>query len=151
MTDCDVTENMAVWILEELRYKARIFETSGAVSVFNGDVVQSDVAVTKAVKEVLKKSAARLENVPQHSKDYHPGSDELVLDLVHPSLFPLVYGRTRILPKTTLGVDDCITTLGAGTTLVIRSEDEAQMDEKDRHKRCSLHFPESKIMKHAYS
>jgi hypothetical protein len=64
MTDCDVTENMAVWILEELRYKARIFETSGAVSVFNCDVVQSDVAVTKAVKEVLEKSAARLENVP---------------------------------------------------------------------------------------
>ena len=35
-----------------------------------------------------------LENVPDSEKDWHPGSDGLVLDLVHPSLFPVVYGRT---------------------------------------------------------
>ena len=35
-----------------------------------------------------------LENVPDSEKDWHPGSDGLVLDLVHPSLYPVVYGRT---------------------------------------------------------
>jgi len=35
-----------------------------------------------------------LENVPDSEKDWHPGSDGLVLDLVHPSLYPIVYGRT---------------------------------------------------------
>ena len=29
-------------------------------------------------------------------KDWHPGSDNQVLDLVHPSLYPIVYGRTFI-------------------------------------------------------
>ena len=35
-----------------------------------------------------------LESVPDSEKDWHPGSDGLVLNLVHPSLYPIVYGRT---------------------------------------------------------
>ena len=37
-----------------------------------------------------------LENVPDAEKDWHPGSDNQVLDLVHPSLYPIVYGRTFV-------------------------------------------------------
>jgi len=37
---------------------------------------------------------APLENVPDPEKDWHPGSDGLVLDLVHPSLYQIVYSRT---------------------------------------------------------
>ena len=37
---------------------------------------------------------APLEDVPDSEKDWHPGSNGLVLDLVHPSLYPIVYGRT---------------------------------------------------------
>lgn len=37
---------------------------------------------------------AVLEDVPEDEKDWHPGSDGRVLDLVHPSLYPVVYGRT---------------------------------------------------------
>ena len=37
---------------------------------------------------------APLEGVPDSEKDWHPGYDGLVLDLVHPSLYPIVYGRT---------------------------------------------------------
>ena len=35
-----------------------------------------------------------LETVPDSEKDWHPGSDGLVLNLVHPSLYPIVFGRT---------------------------------------------------------
>lgn len=35
-----------------------------------------------------------LEDVPEAEKDWHPRSSGLVLDLVHPSLYPLVYGRS---------------------------------------------------------
>lgn len=35
-----------------------------------------------------------IENVPETLKDWHPGSNNQVLNLVHPSLYPLVYGRT---------------------------------------------------------
>lgn len=35
-----------------------------------------------------------LEDVPDEQKDWHPGSDQQVLDLVHPSMCPVVYERT---------------------------------------------------------
>ena len=35
-----------------------------------------------------------LETVPDSEKDWHPGSDGLVRALVHPSLYPIVFGRT---------------------------------------------------------
>ena len=35
-----------------------------------------------------------LDAVPDSGKDWHPGSDGFVLNLVHPSLYPIVYGRT---------------------------------------------------------
>lgn len=37
-----------------------------------------------------------LEDVHEGDKDWHPRSNGLVLDLVHPSLYPLVYGRTFV-------------------------------------------------------
>lgn len=46
------------------------------------------------MREELLAAIAPLENVPDSEKDWHPGSDGLVLDLVHPSLYPIVYGRT---------------------------------------------------------
>ena len=46
------------------------------------------------MREKLLAAVVPLENVPDSEKDWHPGSDGLVLDLVHPSLYPIVYGRT---------------------------------------------------------
>ena len=39
-------------------------------------------------------AAIPLEAVPDSERDWHPGSNGLVLNLVHPSLYPIVYGRT---------------------------------------------------------
>ena len=35
-----------------------------------------------------------LETVPDSEKDWHPGSDGFVLNLVNPSLYPIIFGRT---------------------------------------------------------
>jgi len=43
----------------------------------------------------------------------------MVLDLVHPSLFPLIYGRSRILESGTVGIDDCVRRCGEGKTISI--------------------------------
>jgi hypothetical protein len=37
--------------------------------------------------------------VPESEKDWHPRSNGQVLDLVHPSLYPIVYGRTLSYPE----------------------------------------------------
>ncbi|KAF5354276.1 hypothetical protein D9756_007047 [Leucocoprinus leucothites] len=115
------TEKMFQYCIDELRYKAELYKKSGFVRVFTADVVKSDTAITSDLQEALKAVVAPLENVPQNRKDWHPGSNEQVLDLVHPSLFPLVYGLSRILPNSITSLDDYITQCGAGE--VIPSQD----------------------------
>ena len=77
-------------------------------------VVKSDTAVPDALVTSLKECVARLEDVPEREKDWHPGSDQQVLDLLHPSLFPVVFGVTRALPTGTVPLDDCIAYTGRG-------------------------------------
>lgn len=62
---------------------------------FKAAVIKSDTAVSSELKAALRTAAARLEDIPDRLKDWRPGSKGRVLDLVHPSLFPLVYGRSR--------------------------------------------------------
>nr|KAJ3422301.1 hypothetical protein HK105_000296 [Polyrhizophydium stewartii] len=71
----------------------------GAVTVQPGPAeltTMSDDAVPEVVRKALVKLVGELENVPDHKKDWHPGTDQQVLDLVHPSLFCLVYGRSIV-------------------------------------------------------
>ncbi|KAG8931972.1 hypothetical protein FRC01_000496 [Tulasnella sp. 417] len=53
------------------------------------------------LRDRLKEAVKVLENVPDDQQDWHPRSDGQVLDLVHPSLYPIVYGRTLGYPKGT--------------------------------------------------
>ena len=75
----------------------------------------------------MKEAAAPFEDVPKDQKDYHPGSNQQVVDLVHPSLFPLVYGRTRILPDRTIDLVTCLRSLGQGELLPVPPEDQKSL------------------------
>ncbi|KAL2915119.1 hypothetical protein HK105_205443 [Polyrhizophydium stewartii] len=71
----------------------------GTMTVVHGAVertVVSDDAVAGDLRAALVVLAGALEDVPEHKKDWHPGTRNQVLDLVHPSLFCLVYGRTLV-------------------------------------------------------
>lgn len=122
----DVTQKMIDWIIEELKYKAEVFQKTRIVNVYNGDVVFSDSAIPGQLKDRLKAGVSRLENIPEVDKDFHPRSDDKVLDLVHPSLFPLVFGRSRILPKALVGIDECIERCGEGETIPIPMKADAK-------------------------
>lgn len=84
-------------------------------------IFKSDTIISNDLREALIKAVAPLENVPAQAKDWHPGSREQVLDLVHPSMYPLVYGQSKILVDEVLGLDDCISRCGDGETLSIPS------------------------------
>lgn len=105
---------MIDYCLEELKYKAELYKETGWISLFHGDVVKSDIAIPKDLKEALKAAVAPLENIPEKVKDWHPESDEMVLDLVHPSLFPLVYGSSHIFTSRKLNLQTCMITPGTG-------------------------------------
>jgi hypothetical protein len=123
----DITEKMFDWCIAELRHKLDSFHQTGAISVFDGDVVKSDTAVSPALKDALSAAVAKLEDVPDSHRDWHPGSNETVLDLVHPSLFPVVYNKTRILPDSLVGLDDCITRCGEGLTLEVPPKEDCAL------------------------
>ncbi|OMJ13191.1 hypothetical protein AYI69_g9098 [Smittium culicis] len=55
----------------------------------------SDSIIPTNLQEDLINHVSKLENVPERELDWHPGSNKQVLDLVHPSLFPVVFGETR--------------------------------------------------------
>lgn len=113
---------MADWVIAELRYKAELFKKTGAVHVYDGDVVKSDTAIPSDLKVALQEAVKVLEDVPEHKKDYHPNSDGKVIDLVHPSLFPLIYGRSRVLTDSLVGLDDCIKRCGEGKIVPVPPE-----------------------------
>ncbi|KAL3670202.1 hypothetical protein V7S43_004515 [Phytophthora oleae] len=54
----------------------------------------SDNVIPEDVATKFKSEVSVLENVPDNEKDWHPDSDNQVLDLVHPSLFCCVFGTT---------------------------------------------------------
>jgi hypothetical protein len=89
-------------VIEQLQLLRQIghdqqYEISPVENVF-----QSDSLVSLDLKEAFKHFANSLEQCTP--PDYHPGSEHLVVDLVHPSLYPAVAGRTRVrkCPASTL-------------------------------------------------
>lgn len=77
-------------------------------------VIKSDTAVSSELKAALRTAAAPLEDIPDRLKDWRPGSNGKVLDLVHPSLFPLLYGRSKILSSGVVEIQDCVDYIGKG-------------------------------------
>jgi len=120
----DISPRMMDWVIDELRYKATLYEDIGAVTVYTGHVVKSDSVVPESLKLELQAAVTELEDVPDKHKDWHPGSNGKVLDLVHPSLYPLVFGRTRVLETGKTSLEDCISRCGEGQTTQIPPEKE---------------------------
>ncbi|KAH8892988.1 hypothetical protein GQ53DRAFT_619176, partial [Thozetella sp. PMI_491] len=89
------------WVLTELRDRAPDFIAKKRILSFdnNSRVAKTDGLIPESLGADLKRGVSPLLNSPQEQKDFHPGSNNQVLNLVHPSLFPLVYGRTEVLQE----------------------------------------------------
>ncbi|CAK7225274.1 hypothetical protein SBRCBS47491_005831 [Sporothrix bragantina] len=118
--DVYMSDKMFDNCIEELREKAGRLAETGFVTTLDSEVTvaKSDRAVPDELVASLKECVARLEDVPAREKDWHPGTDQQVLDLLHPSLFPVVFGLTRALTTGTVPLDDCIAYTGRGELTV---------------------------------
>lgn len=119
----DVSAKMMDWIIKELQWKSESFKKNGRVKVFDVGVVKSDTAISEELQKALKEAVVPFEDVPEDQKDYHPNSDQQVVDLVHPSLFPAIFGRSRILPDRIINLDTCLGSVGQGDLLPVPSKD----------------------------
>ncbi|KIY66110.1 hypothetical protein CYLTODRAFT_399294 [Cylindrobasidium torrendii FP15055 ss-10] len=91
-----LTEGMVDYVLDELDGYAKLRdEATGIELACYERVWKSDQLVPQDLRDRLVAVANKLEDIPDAQKDWHPGSNKQVLDLVHPSLYPVVNGRTR--------------------------------------------------------
>ncbi|TFY64227.1 hypothetical protein EVJ58_g2765 [Rhodofomes roseus] len=90
-----LTENMINYVLTELDAHAAMRDPNTGIEPGPYERTwKSDQLIPAGLRTELLSAVAPLESVPDSEKDWHPGSDGKVLDLVHPSLYPVVYGRT---------------------------------------------------------
>ncbi|XP_037046844.1 uncharacterized protein LOC119081759 [Bradysia coprophila] len=101
----NVNETEFQYILDELRYYAALTEGPIEIGPVDG-TWQSDRLIDEQLQTAFKESVFELlENVDESEKDYHPGSKNLVVDLVHPSLFCFVRGVSKITDETGINAD----------------------------------------------
>ncbi|KAI5274727.1 hypothetical protein E4T47_02222 [Aureobasidium subglaciale] len=126
------TEKMFDHCIAELQHKANQNEESGLTAVLDSEwaVVKSDTIISAELKQELQDAVKSLEDVPDEKKDWHPGSNNQVLDLVHPSLFPLIYGQSRVLSTGTTTLEDCVQMTGKGEIVPEPSQDECRLGQK---------------------
>ncbi|KAK4151114.1 hypothetical protein C8A00DRAFT_36248 [Chaetomidium leptoderma] len=94
----------------ELRRKAKHFEHTGIIPTLDAtfSIAKSDVLVPSELHSALRKAFVRLQADQASNPDWHPNTGKTVQDLVHPSMYPLVYGRSRFFPEEVVGVEDAV-------------------------------------------
>ncbi|KAK7032783.1 hypothetical protein R3P38DRAFT_2918856 [Favolaschia claudopus] len=91
-----LTDNMVNYVMDEMRdgYAALRDPDTGIECGPYERIFLSDALIPEDVGAALKLAVRPLEDIPDEEKDWHPGSDGQVLDLVHPSICPLVFEET---------------------------------------------------------
>ena len=109
-----ISEAAWCWCLSELRDKAEYFNDHGfTLTLDTGSrCAKSDTVVSPDLQRELAEAVAPL--LRRSEKDWHPNSNEQVLNQIHPSLFPLVYGRTRVLETGSVDLHNCVKACGQG-------------------------------------
>ncbi|KAG0200516.1 hypothetical protein BGX33_010963 [Mortierella sp. NVP41] len=109
-----ITEEQLDYVFKELDWYAQKVQDqldrgiTAPIEVGIEGTRRSDGLIPEELKTRLLACVEKLENRPDHLKDWHPGSNKQVLDLLHPSLFPFVAGRTRVMEKEAIPALDSI-------------------------------------------
>ncbi|KAK4119639.1 hypothetical protein N657DRAFT_626454 [Parathielavia appendiculata] len=115
-----MTPEVFDYCISELRSKAAHFKETELIFTLNSPqgyfteqwshntAIKSDSVVSPELQRGLKAAFEKLRRDQAAEPDWHPGSDDKVQDLVHPSMYPFVYGQTRFIQEEVVGVDDAV-------------------------------------------
>ncbi|OQE20366.1 hypothetical protein PENSTE_c013G08080 [Penicillium steckii] len=134
----DISLKMMDWVIQELQWKAGILNRTDSINVFDNGVFKSDTVIPKELQQALKDASMDLSDVSDEEKDYHHNSEGKVVDLVHPSLYPVIYGRTRVLPDRIIGLDDSIESMGLGSIIPAPNDDRIKMFTGNRRRKVGI-------------
>jgi hypothetical protein len=102
-----LTTKQAGYVMDELAWAARERESLGGMErsgvdgvwLADGPEGGGDSGVSAALRAAYLEQIVPLESVALEDVDWHPGSNEQVRNLVHPSLHCLIAGHTRVTPR----------------------------------------------------
>ncbi|OBS18954.1 hypothetical protein FPOA_10678 [Fusarium poae] len=122
------------YCIKELRAKAKFFEKTGLVPTLDAtaSVVKADGYIDQSLHQRLQAAFAKLKMEQKDDPDWHPNTNDMVQNLVHPSLYPLVYGRSRVFREEVVGVEDAIDRW-SGKGEVIPKKDDWSVDMDRSH------------------
>ena len=106
------------YVLDELGWYDGLLEaeTGCSMSVVDG-VWQSETLLGSELTGSMQRAVAQCwGELTDEQRDWHPGSERVVWDMVHPSLYPLVAGRTRVVAED-VPLASCIARMGSGRVL----------------------------------
>ncbi|KAJ2175113.1 hypothetical protein GGH16_000954 [Coemansia sp. RSA 560] len=98
LTECEID-----YVFDELNHYAALHVSGSSIKLSAVENVwMSDSLIDADITQELKRYVAVLENVPEKDRDYHPNTNNQVVNLIHPSLYPLIYARSRFLSQPIL-------------------------------------------------
>lgn len=92
-----VTKAQLNYIFDFLKWLADVRDSeTGIEATHIPNVYQSYQLIPGELTAALLEGARTLESVPDEEKDWHPGSNNQVLDLIHPSLYCFRIGKSLV-------------------------------------------------------
>ncbi|KAL2271985.1 hypothetical protein VTJ83DRAFT_1356 [Remersonia thermophila] len=150
-----ITEDIFHYCIFELRCKAEHFKKTGLTFTLNSSraatwssvdfntVVKSDTLVDEELRQGFVAAFEKLRVEQGDSPDWHPGTDDMVQDLVHPSLYPFVYGKSNFFQEEVVGVEDAIGKWsGKGAPIEIHPRESDPLPDDVRAHMIRNHVPE---------
>ncbi|KAF9871992.1 hypothetical protein CkaCkLH20_10624 [Colletotrichum karsti] len=135
----DFTETMFECFIEELQGKAKLYQETGIVPVLDIEVrlARSDKAITPELNKLLQKAAVSIQETSTRRMDWNAGKEDMSgatvstpsadcvsINLIDPNMYPLIYGRSRVLPDKEITLDDSLNHIAKGVTIPTPSQDE---------------------------
>ncbi|KAJ4859779.1 hypothetical protein T069G_04767 [Trichoderma breve] len=112
-----ISEEAFEFCIAELRNKAAYFVKTGLIPTLDSDgnaIVKSDNLMSTELRDELKQAFETLRADQAGNVDWHPGTNDMVQNLVHPSMYPFVYNRSSFILEEQVNKENAFDFVGKG-------------------------------------
>ena len=134
----DLSTKQFNFVIDELKYKALSITKTIRPAPING-VWESDNLVSDNLLNEFKQQISILEENLSKNKDWHPGSNNQVLDLIHPSLYCYVDNTTPITDVPVIDLNSIYTSSHKKKLLVEPKTPKSRWDEDDDYSKSKTY------------
>ncbi|KAE8376071.1 hypothetical protein BDV26DRAFT_282977 [Aspergillus bertholletiae] len=120
------------WCLAELCDKATRFKETGQILVLNSSsgACKSDTVIPWSVASKIQHFVSNFLDESEGRKDWEPRSNKQIWNLIDPSIFPLIYGQTRVLANGgCVPLEQTLETYGQGEVAPRHDQDREYMED----------------------